>query len=330
MKAILMTAVGGPEVLEYSELPVPEITRPEQVKVRLRAAGVNPIDTKVRSRGLFRGELPAVLGCDGAGEIVEVGEAVTRFRPGDAVWLCHGGLGLPPGNYAEFTVVEQEHAEPKPATIGFEQAAAAPLVMITAWESLVTQGRVREGQTVLVHAGAGGVGHAAIQIAKLQGARVVTTVGSRENAEFVRELGADEVIRYRDEDFVARTLELTGGQGADLVYDTVGPDVFRRSIEATAHFGSLVTLLDPGAGIDWKEARIRNLGIHFTLMLSPWLRDLKDHWRRQNAILRRCGAWMEAGRLKVEVGTILPLAEAAQAHRLIEQGHTRGKIVLTI
>jgi NADPH2:quinone reductase len=330
MKAVLMTATGGPEVLEYSRIPEPEITRPNQIKVRLHAAGVNPIDTKVRARGLFRGELPAVLGCDGAGEVVTVGEAVTRFRPGDAVWMCHGGLGGPQGNYAEFTVLDEAHAEPKPAAVSFAQAAAAPLVMITAWESLLTQARLREGQTVLIHAGAGGVGHVAIQLAKLQGARVITTVGSPEKAEFVRDLGADEAIDYRNEDFATRTLALTGGQGADVVYDTVGPEVFKRSIDATAHYGSLVTLLDPGPGVEWKEARIRNLGIHFTLMLTPWIRDLKDHWTRQNAILRQCGAWMDAGRLAVEVGETLPLSAAGDAHRIVEEGHARGKIVLTL
>ena len=126
MKAVLMTAVGGPEVLEYDRLAEPEITRPTEIKVRLRAAGVNPIDTKVRSRGLFQGSLPAVLGCDGAGEVVATGPAVTRFRPGDAVWMCHGGLGGAQGNYAEFTVVDEEHAEPKPSRISFDEAAAAP------------------------------------------------------------------------------------------------------------------------------------------------------------------------------------------------------------
>jgi NADPH2:quinone reductase len=329
MKAVVMAAPGGPEVLELKEIAEPAIASPTQIKVRIKAAGVNPVDTKIRGRGLLQGELPAVLGCDGAGEVVEVGEAVSRFKPGDAVWLCHGGLGGAQGNYAEFSVLDERHAEPKPANVDFVHAAAAPLVLITACESLITQARLAAGETVLIHAGAGGVGHVAIQIAKLQGARVITTVGSPEKAEFVRGLGADETILYREEDFVARTLELTGGKGADVIYDTVGPDIFKRSIEATAHYGRLVTLLDPGPA-DWKEARVRNLSVQFTLMLSPWLRNLEEHWARQNRILRQCAEWMDAGKLKIEVERTFPLAQAAEAHRLIEQGGTQGKIGLAI
>jgi len=330
MKAVQMIATGGPDVLQPSEIPEPAITAPGQVKIRIRAAGVNPIDTKVRSRGLFQGEPPAVLGCDGAGEVVETGPDVRRFAVGDPVWFCHGGLGGAQGNYAEYTVIDEAHVEPKPASLSFEEAAAAPLALITAWESLVTQARTGKGDTVLIHAGAGGVGHLAIQLAKLHGARVVTTVSSPEKAEFVQGLGADDTIDYTREDFVARTLELTEGAGADTVYDTVGPAVFSRSIEACAHYGSLVTLLDPGPGIDWKEARIRNLGIHFTLMLTPWLRGLETHWARQNEILRRCAARFDEGRLQVRLGQVFPLAGAAEAHRRIEAGHVTGKQVLAV
>lgn len=327
MKAVLMTAPGGLQNLVYSDLPEPQITAPDQIKVRLHAAGVNPVDTKIRSRGIFQGELPAVLGCDGAGVVVETGAGATRFKPGDAVWFCHGGLGGAQGNYAEFNVLGQDHAEPMPASLDFAHAAAAPLVLITAWESLITQAGLGQGDTVLIHAGAGGVGHVAVQIAKLRGARVIATVGSPEKADFVRSLGADETIQYKQEDFVSRTLALTQGQGADVVYDTVGPDVFIKSIEATAHYGQIVTLLDPGP-VDWKEARIRNLSIHFTLMLSPWLRDLRAPWARQGRILRQCAQWIDEGRLSIDVGATLPLSEAAEAHRRIEAGHSRGKIVL--
>ena len=327
MKAVIVTAAGGPEALQTVELAEPVVSSPTEVKIRLRAAGINPVDTKVRSKGLMQGSYPAVLGCDGAGEVVETGSAVSRFKPGDAVWFCHGGLGGTQGNYAEFNVIDESHLEAKPANLDFVHAAAAPLVLITAWESLVTQTRIGEGHTVLVHAGAGGVGHVAIQIAKLRGARVITTVGSREKAEFARSLGADETILYRDQDFVQRTLELTQGKGADVVYDTVGPDIFKRSIEATAYYGQLVTLLDPGA-VELKEARMRNLGIHLTLMLSPWLRNLDDHWARQNQILRQCAEWIDAGKLRLHVADTLPLADAAEAHRLVEAGHSSGKLVL--
>ncbi|MEN8174118.1 MAG: zinc-binding dehydrogenase [Pseudomonadota bacterium] len=334
MKAIVMTAPGGPEVLEYRELPEPQITARDQIKVRLRAAGVNPVDTKVRAKGLFQGEPPAILGCDGAGEVVAVGDGVSAFGPGDKLWHCDGGLGGGPGgtggNYAEYRVLDARRARPMPATLDFAHAAAAPLVLITAWESLVTQCRVGPQHTVLVHAGAGGVGHVAVQLAKLHGARVIATVGSAEKAEFVRHLGADQVINYREEDFVARTLELTGGRGADVVYDTVGPEVFRASVEATACYGNLVTLLDPGPDLELKTARTRNLGIHFTLMLAPWLLGLEEHWARQVDILDRCAEWIDGGRLRIHVGASFPLEQAADAHRLVEAGHMQGKAVLTM
>lgn len=327
MQAILMTAVGGPDVLSLRDVAEPEIARPTEIKVKLRAAGVNPIDTKVRHRGLFYPDaLPAILGCDGAGEVVAVGDAVERFKPGDNVWFCHGGLGREPGNYAEYTVLDQRWAAPMP-NVSHAEAAAAPLVLITAWGALFERGGLVAGQTVLIHAGAGGVGHVAIQLAKLHGARVITTVGSAEKAEFAKALGADETIDYQREDFAARVDELTDGQGCNLVFDTVGPEVFRRSIAATAHFGRLVTILDPGEQ-DWSEARMRNLTIGFELMLTPMLRDLHAARDKHVDILRQCASWLEHGRLRIHVSAQLPLEEAAKAHAMIEAGHTQGKIVL--
>lgn len=332
MKAMVMTAAGSPEVLELREIAEPVITGPTQIKVRLRAAGVNPVDTKIRSRGLlFPGAgLPAVLGCDGAGEVVAVGARVTRFRVGDAVWFCNGGLGRDQGNYAELTVLDEGLAEHVPAGLGFEEAAAAPLVLITAWEALCGRCCLREGQTVLVHAGAGGVGHVAIQLARLWGARVATTVSTPAKGAFVRSLGAEEVIDYRVQDVGAAVAAWTGGRGAAVVFDTVGPAVFQASIPAVAHYGRLVTILEPGPDVDWKEARARNLTVSFVLMLTPQLFDLHDARGAQVDILRQCGEWLERRELRIEVAQTFPLAKAAEAHRLIEAGHVQGKLVLTI
>jgi NADPH2:quinone reductase len=328
MKAIHMTAVGGPDVLESVEVAEPSLASPTQIKVRVRAAGVNPVDTKLRSRGLFYPDaLPAILGLDGAGSVEAVGEAVTRFRAGDRVWYCHGGLGEAPGNYAEYHLIEQDLAQPMPAGMDFSEAAAAPLVLLTAWEALFDRARIQADHSVLIHAGAGGVGHVAIQLAKIAGARVMTTVSTPEKAEFVRALGADRVVDYRRVDLVQAAREWTGGRGVDICLDTVGSEVFKASIPAVAHFGDLVTLLDPGA-VDWKEARNRNLRIGFELMLTPLLRDLPEARAHQGEILRRCGEWIESGRLHIQVGGSYPLAAAAEAHRLIEQGHVQGKLVL--
>ena len=329
MQTIVMRETGGPEVLKSESLPDPQITSPTAIRVQLKAAGVNPIDTKLRSRGVFLpAGLPAILGCDGAGVVVETGSEATRFREGDEVWFCHGGLGGLQGNYAEQVVLDESVCCRKPASIDFAHAAAAPLVLITAWEALFGRAHLAEGQTLLVHAGAGGVGHVAIQLAKQVGARVMTTVSSDEKAEFVRGLGADVVINYRNEDFVAAVLEHTQGQGADLVLDTVGPEVLKQSIPATAHYGDLVTLLDPGPDIDWKEARMRNLRLGFTLMLTPMLRDLPQARAEQVTILCNCSEFIDSGSLKLTLSETLPLSQAAEAHRRIEEGHTQGKLVL--
>ena len=328
MKAILMTRPGTTDTLEARDIPEPVMTEPTQIKVRLRAAGVNPIDTKIRRNGLLGpGPLPAVLGCDGAGEVIEIGAEVDRFRVGDRVWFCHGGLGIEPGTYAEFTVLDQRWAAPMPRTLDFEEAAAGPLVLITAWGMLYDRGRLQAGHTALIHAGAGGVGHVALQLAKLRGARVLTTVGSAENAALAKDWGADEVINHREQDFVAEVNRLTDGQGADLVAEMVGPEVFARSIGCTAHFGDLVTLLDPG-NVPLTEARLRNLRIGFELMLTPQLRGLTAAREHQVDILRQCGELIDAGQLRLHVSRVLPLAQAAEAHRQIETGHTVGKVVL--
>lgn len=330
MKAIIMTAIGNPDVLQLQDIAEPEISTATQIKVRLKAAGVNPVDTKIRRNGLlYDNPLPAVLGCDGAGEIVETGSEVNQFKPGDKVWFCHGGLGREQGNYAEYTVLDQRWASPMPETSSFIEAAALPLVLITAWGALFDRGGLQSGQTVLIHAGAGGVGHVAIQLAKLKGAKVITTVSSEQKAEFVKTMGADEAIIYTQNSFVDEVDKLTNGKGADLVLDTVGSEVFKESIMATAHFGRLVTLLDPGE-LNLAEARMRNLLIGFELMLTPMLRDLADARDKHVEILKQCAQWVDKGLLKTHISKQIPLEEAVKVHQLIETGHSLGKVVLTI
>ncbi|MBK8815321.1 MAG: zinc-dependent alcohol dehydrogenase family protein [Methylococcaceae bacterium] len=330
MKAVLMTATGSPDVLEYRDIPEPQLVNPNQIKVKLAAAGVNPIDTKVRRNGVFYDQpLPAVLGCDGAGTVVEIGNAVSLFNVGEKVWFCHGGLGREQGNYAEYNVLDERWVALMPSSLSFTEAAALPLVLITAWGGLFDRGGLQNGQTVLIHAGAGGVGHMAIQLAKLKEAHVITTVNNEEKADFVKSIGADEVIYYAREDVAAAVINLTGGKGADLVFDTVGPAVFKQSIPATAHFGRIITLLGLD-NIDLSEARMRNLLIGFELMLTPMLRDLDDARLKHIEILKNCTEWIDQGLLKPHVSQTFSLQEAAQTHRSIEEGHTTGKIVLTL
>ncbi|MBT2970310.1 MAG: alcohol dehydrogenase [gamma proteobacterium symbiont of Ctena orbiculata] len=329
MKAVVMRETGGPEVLSLEEVAKPEITSASQLKIRIAAAGVNPVDTKLRARGVFLSDgLPAILGCDAAGVVVEAGSEVTKFRSGDEVWYCNGGLGGLQGNYAEYAVVEESVCCKKPVSVDFAHAAAAPLVLITAWEALFGRARLTDDKTLLVHAGAGGVGHVAIQLAKQAGARVLTTVSTPEKQAFVTSLGADTAINYRERDFVDEVMRVTDGTGADVVLDTVGGDIFKASINATAHYGDLVTLLDPGPQVEWKEARNRNLRIGFTLMLTPMLRHLPQARANQVAILRDCAEMIDSGSLRIHVGDSLALEQANKAHELIEQGRMQGKLVL--
>ncbi len=324
-----MTTAGEPEVLQLQQVPDPVIQRPTELLVRLRAAGVNPIDTKLRQRGTFFPEqMPAILGCDGAGEVVAIGAEVKRFQVGDEVYFCNGGLGGHPGTYAEWAIVDERFAAAKPKQLSFAEAAAAPLVCITAWEALYDRGRLQAGQRVLIQAGAGGVGHVAIQLAHLQGAQVCTTVGSAEKASFVRQLGADYPILYKQTDPVQAVLDWSKGQGVDLAFDTVGGALLSQCFAATQLYGDVVTILEPAASTDWKTARNRNLRISLELMLTPMLKGMAEEQQAQTRILEQCARLCDKGELKIHVGQTFPLEEAAAAHRLLEQGSMTGKIVL--
>ena len=217
MKACIFTQPGSPEVLTYTDLPMPSIKQETEMRVRLKAAGVNPIDTKIRSRGSFFPDAKfTVLGCDGAGVVESVGSAVRQFSPGDEVFFCSGGLGGDRGNYAEYAIVNEQDAVSKPARLTFAEAAAAPLVLLTAWEALYDRAQLAAHRRVLIHAGAGGVGHVAIQLAKLRDTRIATTVSSEAKAQFVTHLGADHCIYYTRINFVDAVMAWTEGKGVDI------------------------------------------------------------------------------------------------------------------
>ncbi len=332
MKAVLMTAAGDPEVLQLQEVPDPTIHTDTEILVRLHAAGVNPIDTKLRQRGTFyRDQMPAILGCDGSGVVEAIGANVQRFRVGDEVYFCAGGLGAKLGNYAEMAVLDERFVAHKPASLSFAEAAAAPLVLITAWEALYDRGRLEAGQKVLIHAGAGGVGHVAIQLAKLKGAQICTTVGSQDKARLVRQLGADHPIFYKQTDFVQAALDWTGGEGVDLAFDTVGGKIFYDTFPAVRVYGDVVTILEPDpAYTNWKIARSRNLRISLEIMLTPMLQGLVAAQQHQAEILQQCASWIDEGKLKIHLGQTFPLQDAAAAHKAIETGSTTGKIALLI
>lgn len=309
MRAVTQRAFGGPEVLEVveTERPVP---LPSEVLVRVRATAVNPVDASIRAGSFpLLGEPPFVLGWDVSGVVEEVVPGVTRFQPGDEVY----GMPLFPraaGGYAEYVAAPSRQIARKPAALGHAEAAALPLVGLTAWQGLVDAAGVREGDRVLVHGAGGGLGHVAVQIAKARGAHVVATASAGKHA-FVRSLGADEVIDYRTADFTEATGDL------DIVYDAVGGGYGERSLRVLRPGGLLVTAVDrEDAAL---AAAAAAAGRRFAgISVEP------DH-----TALEALTALVDDGLLRPHVAHVLPLADAAKAHELVESGRTQGKIVLT-
>jgi len=331
MRAMVMTAVGGPDVLQPSEVPDPEIGGPHDVRVRMRAAGINPVDYKLRAGGTMGGVLPAVLGWDGAGVVDAVGGEVTRVSVGDGVYFCDGGFGPTPGTYQELKVLDEAFVAHKPPRLSFVEAAAAPLVTITAWEALVERARVAADQRVLVQAGAGGVGHMSVQIARLFSARVATTVRRGPKADLAASLGAELLIDYSREDVGAAVRGWAGADGADIVHDTVGGTTFTACFTLVRPYGDLVSNVES----PWEDAAVeamhnRNLRVSFTWMPAPSVFGWREHRVRQREILERAGQHFDRGDLRIQVGAAFALEQAAEAHRALEAGEVTGKAVLTM
>ncbi|WP_326596104.1 NADP-dependent oxidoreductase [Streptomyces sp. NBC_01803] len=306
MHAVVQHAFGGPEVLEYTETDVPE-PGPGEVLVRVGAAAVNPGDAVIRSGRVP--ELltpPFTLGTDLSGVVERAGEGVTAFAPGDEVY---GMLPVSPrGAYAQFTVVAADALAPKPPSLDHTRAAAVPLASVTAWQALVNVAAVGPGHRVLIHAAAGGVGHVAVQLARELDAHVVGTARAAKH-DFLRDLGADELIDYTATDFRTAT------EPVDTVLDLVGGAYGPRSLDVLKPGGLLIgASIDPGT--DEKEAEAR--GLRYTwVTAAPSGAALTEITRR-----------VEDGRLRVSVERVRPLTEAAAAHRAIERKRTTGKLVL--
>lgn len=306
MHAIVQSAFGGPEVLTYAETDVPE-PGPGEVLVRVGGAGVNPGDTVLRSgRVPELVSLPWTPGNDVAGVVAGVGPGVSRFAVGDEVY---GLLPLSPrGAYAEYTAVPAAVLAPKPKNLDLAQAAAVPLVSVTAWTALSVLAGVRPGDRVLIHAAAGGVGHVAVQLAKELGAYVIGTAREAKHA-WLRELGADEVIDYTAVDFRDAVAPV------EVVLDLVGGAYGARSLEVLRPGGLLVgAAIDPGVD----EQRAAERGLRYVWVTAD----------PSGELLSEITERIEAGRLRVTVERSYPLAEAAAAHRAIEEKRTTGKLVL--
>ncbi len=310
-----------------------DLPRPEpgdgEVLVRIHASGVNPLDTKIRAgqAAHARQPLPAVLGIDMAGVVVQAGAGVTAWQPGDEVYAMAGGIAGLQGTLAEFIAVDARLLARRPARLGMHEAAALPLAVITAWEGLVDRARVQPGQTVLVQGGAGGVGHVAVQLARARGAEVFATVAA-EDAELVRGWGATH-IDFRTEtvaDYVGRH---TAGRGFDVVFDAVGGAVLEASFTAARRYGGhVVSILGCGthslAPLSFRAATYSGV---FTLL--PLLSG--EGREAHGAILREAAALVDAGLLTPRLDARrFSLATAADAHALVAAGQGRGKVVVDV
>ncbi|MFD5160096.1 NADP-dependent oxidoreductase [Streptomyces hawaiiensis] len=307
MRAISQDVLGGPEVLREVEIERP-VPKPNEVLVRVRAAGVNPTDWKHRATGGFLGEPPFVLGWDVSGVVEAVGIGVVAFAPGDEVF---GMLPYPygHGSHAEYVIAPVRALARKPAGVDHTRAGALPLVSLTAWQALTEHADLRPGQRVLIHAAAGGVGHVAVQIAKARGAYVIGTASAGKH-EFLREIGVDEAVDYRETDFTEAVKD------ADVVLDTIGGDNSLRSLRVLRPGGVLVSILPGGSDDLYEEAE--RLGVRALRMLVD----------ADRGGMEAIAELAEAGKLRATIAGTFPLADAAQAHALGDTGRTTGKLVL--
>jgi NADPH:quinone reductase len=325
MTAIAIRAPGGPEVLVPEERPVPNAGAGE-VLVKLTAAGVNRPDVMQR-QGLYPPPPGAsdIPGLEIAGEVVAAGPGATRFKPGDKVTALVAG-----GGYAEYCPVHETNALPAPATLSLIEAAAIPETFFTVWHNVFERGRLKSGETLLVHGGTSGIGTTAIQLAKAFGARVITTAGTAEKCEACRKLGADVAVNYRSEDFVAATKTATGGKGAELILDMVGGDYIQRNYEAASVEGRIVQIAFQGssrANVDFLRIMLKRL-THTGSTLRA--RSVAEKAAIARAIEANVWPLIAAGKVKPVIYRTFPLREASAAHALMETSTHIGKIVLTV
>ncbi len=306
MKAILLRNFGDANALEYTDVPTPA-PGPGETLIRVAAASVNPVDYKIRNGGYKKAniKLPLILGRDVSGVVAAVGTGVTHVKVGDEVYAF---LGSKSGGYAEFAVAAPNEVAKKPTTVGHIHAAAVPLAATTAWQALFDQGEFQPGQRVLIHGASGGVGHFAVQFAKVHNAIVIATA-SNANTAFVKSLGADEVIEYQREHFEQRV------SNVDLVIDLVGGDTQAKSWRVLRKGGTLVSTLGAPPADDAAAHQVKAKGF----MAEPKAEELTEFARL-----------IDAGKVHIRIFQTFPLAETRRAHEALESEHPIGKIVLTV
>jgi NADPH:quinone reductase-like Zn-dependent oxidoreductase len=306
-KVVRIEEFGGPEVLHGAIVPVP-VPGPGELLVKVAAAGVNPVDSKIRAGkypAVQRDKLPYILGRDVSGTVVQCGPSTSHLAEGTKIFAMPG---IDRGGYAEYVVVKESEMAPKPGSLDFIEAGGVPLAALTAWQGLFKYAELEKGQRILIHGGSGGVGHFAIQFAKVKGAYVTTTVSGR-HAQFVRGLGADVVVDHEKQRFEDETEEV------DVVFDLVDGETQERSWQVLKRGGVLVsTLKEPS------RERAAERGA----------RACRYTTQESGADLTEIGRLIDAGKVKVVVAKTFPLEEAALAQEFLEQEHPAGKVVLRL
>lgn len=327
MKAQVINQFGDSLVFESAEMTKPSI-KPGYVLIRVKATSVNPIDYKLRA-GKFpqiTADFPAILHGDVAGVIEEVGSGVTEFKVGDEVYGCAGGLKGEGGALGEFMLADAKLIALKPKSLNMAEAAALPLVCITAWEGLFEKIKLSKGQKILVHGGTGGVGHVAIQLAKWAGAEVYTTVSSPEKAALAKSFGAIEAINYRQESVEAYVDRIMGGKGFDVVFDTIGGDNLDASLKAVALYGNVITI-QAHTTHNLSSLYLKSANLHVVFMLLPLIYNMQRE--RHGEILKRVAKLVDDGALKPYIDPQqFTFEEVGKAHAHLESGKALGKVVI--
>lgn len=318
MKAQILKSFGSPDSFELCEVPKP-VPHTGQVLVRVHATSINPLDYQVR-RGDYADlvPLPAITGHDVSGVVEAIGPGVTNFAPGDEVWYTPQ-IFDGPGSYAEYHVAAENIVAKKPLSLSHLEAASLSLVGGTAWEALTVRAALRVGESILIHGGAGGVGHVAIQLAKAIGAKVFTTVREA-NAEFVKRMGADVIIDYEKEDYVDAIMRKTAGRGVDVVFDTLGGNTLSRSPDALAQMGRVVSIVDISQPQNLVQAWGKNASYHFVFT------------RQNRGKLDELSSLVVQGQLRPHVGAVYALADIGLAHARLESRNNgiQGKIAIAV
>lgn len=325
MKAIAIREPGGPDVLELREIATPEPGHGE-ILIKVAAAGVNRPDT-IQRMGLYPAPpgSPETPGLEVAGEVVATGPGVTLWKAGDKVCALVGG-----GGYAEYCLAHEAHALPVPHGFTMTEAAALPETFFTVWTNVFERGALKAGETFLVHGGSSGIGTTAIQLANLFGATVIATAGSAEKCAACEKLGAHAAINYREKDFAEEAKRLTEGRGVDVILDMVGGDYIQRNINAGATDGRIVSIAflnGPTAEVNFMPVMLKRLTLTGST-LRP--RSIEEKAALASALKAKVWPLLDAGRVKPQIDTVFPLAEAAKAHALMERSSHIGKIVLTV